>query len=232
MKIVINEKMIRRNARIGQIATLGGLAILAGGMIISFRKQELFLIAWASLILGFILSQIGIYFGNRWGRSPRPDEKLNQALKGLDERYTIYHYTTPISHLLIGPAGIWVLLTRHQRGRVTYEKGRYQLKGGGIFQTYLRIFAQEGIGRPDLEIPADVQTVQTFLKKGLPDDELPPIQVALVFLNDNAELDINNAPYLTVGARKLKEYIRKSAKGKALSPEKVKEVEIAIDNIK
>jgi len=96
----------------------------------------------------------------------------------------------------------------------------------------LRIFAQEGIGRPDLEIPADVQTAQTFLKKGLPDDELPPIQVALVFLNDNAELDINDAPYLTVGARKLKEYIRKSAKGKALSPEKVKEVETAIDNIK
>jgi len=124
MKIIINEKMIRRNARIGQIATLGGLAILAGGMIISFRKQELFLIAWASLILGFILSQIGIYFGNRWGRSPRPDEKLNQALKGLDDRYTIYHYTTPLSHLLIGPAGICVLLTRHQRGRVTYEKGR------------------------------------------------------------------------------------------------------------
>ena len=31
MKIIRNDKLIRRNARIGGIATLGGLALLIGG---------------------------------------------------------------------------------------------------------------------------------------------------------------------------------------------------------
>lgn len=225
MEIITNERLIRRNARIGQIASLGGLLILAGGMVISFTKPELFSISVTCLLVGFALSQIGIYYGNRWGRRPRPDEMLNQALKGLDWRYTIYHYSTPASHLLIGPAGVWVLLPRQQRGTITYEKGRWRQKGGNL---YLKIFAQEGLGRPDLELAGEIEALRRFLKKTLPEEQIPEIQAALVFTHDKAIVNADGAPAPTLHIRNLKEFIRKTAKSKPISLDKAKEIQSAI----
>ena len=99
MNHISNEKLIRRNARIAQVSMIGGLLILAGGMFVSFRYQDQFAITLGALLVGFLLSQVGIYFSNRWARRPRPDEILDQSLKGLDNKFTMYHYTTQVSHL-------------------------------------------------------------------------------------------------------------------------------------
>ena len=72
-------------------------------------------------------------------------------------------------HLLLGPSGIWVLLPRHQTGKIIYQKGRFKQKGGGILQGYLRMFAQEGMGRPDLELEGEIDAVKRFIKKKLPE---------------------------------------------------------------
>lgn len=145
MKSIKNEKLIKRNGQIGQWTSLAALIVLGVGMYISFTRTDLFVYSLAALLVGFTLTQIGMYMGNRYGRSPRPDEKLDAGLKGLQNEFTIYHYTTPASHLLIGPAGIWVLLPYHQRGRVTYHKNRWRMSGGGFLQGYMRLFGQEGL---------------------------------------------------------------------------------------
>lgn len=232
MRIVSNEKLIRRNARLGQIASLGGLGILAAGMYVSFRYPEQFALAWLALMAGFILSQIGLYYGNRWGRRPRPDEHLNQALKSLDDRYTLYHYHSPTYHLLVGPAGIWILMPRYQTGRIVYEKGRIRQKGGGLLQGYLRLFAQEGLGRPELEIPVEIENTQRYLRKRLPETKLPQPQAALVFTSEKAQLDLpDDLPFVLVPLKKLKEVIRKAVKTQNLSAEQIKTIQEAIEGI-
>ncbi len=227
MDIVTNQSLVHRNARIGQISSLVGLLILAGGMYISFTQPQLFGLSLAALLVGFALSQIGIYFGNRWSRRPRPDEILNQALKGLDDRFHLYHFSTPASHLLVGPAGVWVLLPRHQRGTITYEeeKGRWRQRGGNL---YLKIFAQEGLGRPDLEINGELSTAQDYLKKLLPEVEVPEVQAALIFTNDQTDVQADNAPTPTLHVKKLKDFIRKEAKNKPISMDTVKEIQAEI----
>jgi hypothetical protein len=226
MEIYTNESLIKRNARIGQIGSLAGLVVLAGGMFISFTRVDLFVFSLGARLVGFILSQIGIYFGNRWSRRPRPDEHLNNSLKGLDGRYSLYHYTTSVPHLLVGPAGVWVLLPRNMRGRITYDKGRWKQKGGNL---YLKIFAQEGLGRPDLEIGGALDSARKYLVETLPEDsEVPDIQAALVFTNDATEIDADNAPIPTLHAKKLKDFIRKIAKNKPISMDKVQEIQEAI----
>jgi hypothetical protein len=197
-------------------------------MVVSFSKPELVFLSFAALILGFLLSQVGIYFTNRWGREPRPDQFLNQGLKGLDNKYTIYHYTAPVSHLLVGPAGIWVLLPKNQRGVITYERGRWRQKGGGFLQSYLRIFAQEGLGRPDLDVASEVDSLENYLKKNLSDADSFPIQAALVFTNDKVDLQIDESvdiPIPTLPVNKLKDLIRKAAKGKPVSAEKLQKIQ-------
>lgn len=223
MNIITNERLIQRNARIGQISSIIGLLVLAGGMYISFTQQELFLLSLVALLVGFGLSQIGIYFGNRWGRRPRPDEMLDAALKGLDDRYSLFHYTTPTSHLLVGPAGIWVLMPRHQKGTITYDenKRRWQQKGGNW---YLKIFAQESLGRPDLEIGAEIHSITRYLDDHMPVENIPDVQAALILTNENTEVAADNAPAPTLPARKLKDFIRKTAKGKPVSLDRVKEI--------
>ena len=129
----------------------------------------------------------------------------------------IYHYITTSAHLLVGPAGIWVLLPKHQRGMITYQKNRWRQKGGGILLAYLKIFGQEGIGRPDLEIESETEKVEKFLTKHLPDIEIPAINAALVFFHPDVNLQVEDAPHPTLTDRKLKDLIRKAAKSKPIS---------------
>lgn len=227
MEIYSNERLIKRNARIGQITSISGLAVLAGGMILSFTRQEFFTYSLIALLVGFGLSQIGIYFGNRWGRRPRPDEVLSTALKGLDGRFSLYHYTTPTSHLLVGPAGIWVLMPRHQGGTITYDesKNRWRQKGGNM---YLKIFAQENLGRPDLEVGAEIHAINTFLAEKLGDQEIPDVSAILVMTNENCIVDSDNAPIPTLEVKKLKDFVRKTAKGKPISLDLVREIQSSI----
>lgn len=222
MRIITNEALIQRNKRIGQIATFGSLAILAAGLFFSFsspNEPNRIILSYVALIVGFIVSQVGIYFGNRWGRSPRPDEVITQGLKGLDDRYSLFHYTTPASHLLLGPNGVWVLLPYRQKGTITYERGRYTQKGGNW---YLKIFGQEGIGRPDMDSTNQVQDVKKLLDKEFPDGNTPPVNALLVFTNDKVELNLEDAPIPGVLIKKVKDSIRKKGKEALLAPEQVK----------
>ncbi len=224
MKINTNDKLIKRNGRYGQVATITGLLVLVGGMAVSFVLPAYASLAWVALLIGFALSQIGLYFGNRWGRHPRPDELIDQGLKGLNDQYSIYHYQTPAAHLLVGPSGMWVIMPYYQTGKIVFEKGRWRQKGGGVLQKYLRAFAQEGIGRPDLEASAEVQSLTKYLQKNLPDHQLPVPQPALVFTSEKALLEVEDAPLLTLPLKKLKETVRKAAKDKPITPELIQEV--------
>lgn len=227
MNIITNESLIKRNARIAQISMIAGLVVLAGGMFVSIRFTDprYFYLTLLALLFGFILSQVGIHFANRFSRHPRPDEQLNQALKGLDGKFTLYHYMTPIPHLLVGPAGIWVLMPRNQKGRIIFSNGRWKQKGGNL---YLKIFAQESLGRPDIDLEAEIDRVKQFLSKNLPEgSEIPSIRAALIFTDPKIVIDIpENAepPAETVVLKDLKEIVRKAAKGKALTPAAVQQV--------
>lgn len=213
MKIVSNQKMIRRNKRIGNYTTIASLVVLGLGLYVSFTAQtsEGFTWSMVCLIVGFLLSQVGIFFGNRWGRSPRPDETLSHALKGLDDKYTLYHYMTVASHLLVGPAGVWVLLPYQQQGSITYDqaKNRLHQKGGNW---YMKMFAQESIGRPDQEAASSIQEMEKFIKKETEIPGLPEPEAIIVFVNPKANVNASEAHVPTLHVEKLKDFIRGQAK--------------------
>ncbi len=222
MQIFTNETHIKRFSRLGQIASIAGLLLLGGGLYISFSRPEQVGLSLGGLLLGFGVSQIGIYLGNRYARFPRPDQAINKSLKGMDRNYSLYHFIAPSAHFLVGPAGMWILLPKPQRGRITYDKGRWKQRGN-FWLGYLRIFAQEGIGRPDLEIGAEIGGIKKFLAKNIPEVEFPDPQAALVFLNDRAEVEAEGAPVATLKIERLKSHIRKQAKIKEnrLSPDQI-----------
>jgi hypothetical protein len=230
MKIIKNEGRIKRNAQIGSWTSLAALAVLGLGMYISFTRTELIAYSLTALIIGFTLTQVGMYMGNKYGRSPRPDEKLDAGLKGLPNEFSIYHYTAPVSHLLVGPAGVWVLMPYHQRGQVTFKKNRWQISGGGFLQGYMRIFGQEGLGRPDYEVEGEVNALKKYLKKQMEDSEIPEINAVMVFTHEGVEIDadVQDTPVPALKLKQLKEFIRQKGKGKLISQTQLAAVKAAL----
>ena len=218
MRIIKNEKLIKRNALIGQYTSFAALAVLGVGMYISFKRSDLFVYSVAALLLGFTMTQVGMFFSNRWGRRPRPDEQLDAALKGLPGDTSLYHYVTPVPHLLVSPAGVWILQTYHQRGNVTYSKDRWRLAGGGFMQAYMSLFGQEGIGRPELDIANEVGSLKKYLARLMDENEIPEIQAALVFTSDQAEISAEGAPSPALKPKQLKDFFRQKAKERPVGP--------------
>jgi hypothetical protein len=159
--------------------------------------------------------------GNRYGRSPRPDEKLDAGLKGLQNEFSIYHYTTPVSHLLVGPAGVWILLPYHQRGRVTFRKNRWRMSGGGFLQTYMRIFGQESIGRPDIEMESEVNSLRKYLARNMEESEISEINTMMIFTSDDVEIDGKGALIPAMKLKQIKDFFRQKAKEKILSTDEL-----------
>ena len=215
MKIIKNEKLIERNGKIGNWTSIGALLVLGAGIAISITKPEWFVYSLVCLAVGFITPQAGMYMGSRWGRSPRPDEKLDAGLKGLHSEFNIYHYSSPVSHLLVGPSGVWVLMPYHQGGQVSFEKNRWRVKGGGFIQGYMRIFGQEGIGRPDLEAENEVNVMK---------NTIPEVKSILVFTNDQVELEAGDSPIPAMKVKQLKEFLRQGSKNRALSSTQISNI--------
>jgi len=231
MKIIKNEKLIKRNGNIGKWTTMAALMILGIGMYISFTNPtdpRIFTYSMSSLVAGFILTQVSMYMGNRWGRSPRPDESLDAGLKGLPGDYSVYHFLTPASHLLVGPAGIWTLIPYRLRGEVIYAKKRWRVSKGGALQAYMSLFGQDGIGRPDLEAEGQIEAVKKLLAKSLEDNEIPEVQAALVFLNEQAEVQADGAPIPAMRLKQLKDFLRQKAKEKPISQVQLAAVKAAL----
>jgi len=208
MKIVSNEKLINRNKKIGQYTTMAALVILAIGLYYSFVQPEKIMITFGALLFGFLLTQIGVFYGNRWGRSPRPDELLSAGLKGLDKEYTLYHYTAGIAHLLAGPSGLWVIVTNPASGNISYDenKSRFRQKGGNF---YMKLFGSDSIGKPEMDVQYAISDLRKSLNKNAPDLTLPEPKALLVFTNPKTEIDVKGAPFPAMSVEKVKDFIRK-----------------------
>lgn len=226
MRVVLNQKRLKRYLRIAQGFSLAGLVLFFIGMYITFTRDP----SWApwafvALLIGFLITQVGIYYGNRYGRMPRVDQILTRALKGISREYTLYHYATPASHVMVGPAGIWVFVPKYQRGRISYKNGKWR-QSGGLLLWYLKLFSQEALGRPDMEVEEEVNAVRQVLAPLYKDeDKMPPIEAVLVFTSPKAELvDVHDAPVPALKPEQLKEYLRPKLKRRVLSQEEVKRI--------
>lgn len=226
MKIYSNDKLIKRNRRIGNITSLLSILILGVGMVFSFRDKDGSYLAYTfgSLIVGFLLFQVGNFYMTKWGKSPRPDERINAALKGLDDKFTLYHYHTPISHLLVGPAGVLCLIPYQQSGTIRYDadKNRWRQTGGNFF---LKTFGGEGLGNPEREAKFVMEDASRFFtKSGIDLGSFTP-EVILTFTNNNAVLEAEGSPFPAVTGGKIKEYIRKKIKTTAFPDELARVIE-------
>jgi hypothetical protein len=207
MKKVINETLISRNKKIGNILTILGAAILIGGLILNIKPDPTrTLLSLVALIVGFVLAQISSYYVSRFVRSPRFDEIIADNLSKLNNGYTFFAYSSPVPMLLTGPHGLWIPIPLTASGEIYYD-GKWKQRGGNFF---LKLFGQETLGKPERDIESRENQVLRFLEENLPEEEIPPINSILVSLHPKATIgEVESAPNPIVTVDALRRSIRK-----------------------
>lgn len=224
MRIVDNEPLYQRNIRVAFIANLGGIFMLMVAVFVLFDTPNQLLRYLAFLLGGILLMQVGLYFG-RWGK--RADLVLNRALKSLDNSHAIFHYRSPAQHLLVGPSGIWILLPKHSSGKVSYskEKQAWRVGGGNLLKALWRRITEEKIGRPHFEAMIEANALDRFLQKHWTAEDPLHVQAAVVFLDDDVEVNAGEAPFPAVQVRKLKRALLKGEKKGKLTKSQAKQLQ-------
>ncbi|OGO12703.1 MAG: hypothetical protein A2Z66_00970 [Chloroflexi bacterium RBG_13_66_10] len=214
MQSYVNEGMIRRNNRIGTFLTVVGIALLIGAVVLALTVQAIFNITLMVSFAGLVISQIGNTQRSRWGKHPRMDEIIDDALKGLDERYSLFHYLLGASHALVTPSGIYALCTTAVEGSISFQKGKWwrerPARRGGAPR-------RQSLTEPGSQTAGEAQRVDRELRRRLGRDEVPKAEAILVFVHPAAELNADEAPFTSVHAKKLKHHLRSLPKAKTLS---------------
>jgi hypothetical protein len=203
MKVIIDRDRIRRRAQASHAASLGGLLTMLASVAVSLFRPDLATLTLVMLLAGFAAASIGIYFANRWVKKPRPEEVLDQALKGLDDHHRLYHYLPKGSdHLLLTPRGLVPLITRSGEGEYSYADGRWKQRI--TMGKALRFFVEEPLGDPIVEARAVADRLAACLRSALPEGSSVPIHPMVVFTHPAASLDRKGNPLPVCQPKQLK----------------------------
>ena len=213
MRIIRNERRISILGSIGKYATMAGLLTLLASLVISFTKPEWIVPMLVGLILGFGLSVVGGFFADRYANPLAHHATLANALKGLDNQYTLLQYVLPASHVLLEPGGCTVFVVKAQGGQVAYEDGKWKHHQRGKF--FRQFAGQEAVGAPDFEAERQAHKLERYLAKHLPDIEAP-VRAAIVFVNPEVTLDATASPVPAFYGKKVKAWLRGPGKRKSL----------------
>jgi hypothetical protein len=202
MKIIIDRQTLGRRARLSHVASLGGLLVLLGSVGISLWRPTWTLVTGLMLFAGGSLAMVGIYFANRWVKKPRPEDVLDEALKGLDDRHRLYHYALPCDHLLLTPGGVVVIETVGLEGVFTYAGGKWRQKMTP--GRAMRFFVEEKLGDPIERALSCARAIKERLVEMVPEAAKMEARGVVVFTHPFSELNVERAPIPVCAPKKLR----------------------------
>jgi hypothetical protein len=225
MHVVVNEKLISTRVKIASAAHLAALGVFAVGLFVSWSNpeptMEQMASAYAAIIVGLILYNVGQVFLRRFGPRFRQESILSKTLKGLDRRYTLLAFpsTKLPNYLLIGPAGIQIIVTRAHDGAISYRGGRWSRDAGSGLKRLGSLFGGVPFGDPTQDVTKGIAQVRERLTKaGIAESQQPPVDGIIVFSNPAAKLRIDSSTYPVTGLKGLRSNVRggKGSRDRAL----------------
>lgn len=226
MKIYIDEKAVKRNTVIGKILRWISLGCMLIGLLAVFSQEvaqnpTMFMVFFSIMLLGVVISSISSYFTTRFGKSPRPDELIDKAFKGLDDRFHLIHYKTSIPHLLISPAGIWSITPTFIDGEIEFneKKSNWEHKKSSFLNRFL---SKEYFPNPVSDLNLSQKEIVKILQSNkCPIKENLQIKLLVIFMNKNIKSIENNETedILLLPIEKVKDKFRKLSKSNAYSDE-------------
>ena len=219
MRIVTNKKLARRNRQITNYLFFGTFgALILGFVVINsslFTGQApdtlMLLLQTAVLPVAFVLTIVSVRMTNLWARAPRPENAIQDGLKGLSNKSVLYnYYHFPARHVLICPQGVYAIVTRWHDQAFIIRDGKFHSQRN-ILSKFFSLIRFDGVGKPFRDAEAARQQVQGALDEIDSDITVQPL---IVFVNPTAQLDLEDkleAPVLFADPKQkpnLKDYLR------------------------
>ena len=201
MKTYLDRKKIGTRAELSNLASIGGLVLLLASVLLPLFLPKAANFSFVLMVVGLGTAMVGIFYANRWVRKPRPEERLDKALKGLADSYHLYHYPPfPPDHLLLTPNGVVILETIGLAGSFSYKDGKW--REAMTIGRALRSIVEEHVGDPVRSALRTEQTLRERLARVV--EGTVPIKPLVVFVHPAAELDLEQTPIPVLPAEKLK----------------------------
>ena len=211
MIIRIDQSKALRRARLSHAASLGGLLMLLMSVALPLFNPTLSKPSLILMIVGLGTSMVGIYYANRWVKKPRPEDRLNDSLKSLDNHHCLYHYpnSLPCDHILLTPKGIFVLETVNLEGFFTYSGGKWKEKM--TLGRALRYFVEEHLGDPIKSAQSAALLIQDKLSETITTEDVIPVKPVVVFVHPRVSLNVEHPPIPVCKVDQLKKHVRLNA---------------------
>jgi hypothetical protein len=213
MNIFTNDKYHEGQlARARRFRNYGILAVVLSFLmsILASYYLPLIYLAYPFLLVGFPVWTHGRSLHRRLTAYPRPDKLVNEALKGLSNKYTLYHFAeigaARVKHLLAMPNGLIVMESSDAGGTVRCgeQKGqdRWQNRSGWLDRLS---GINPPVGNPSRELDASIAATKDALAQiGKP--SVPVVGFA-VFTRD-PQIEISSCKYEGIPTDELKDTIR------------------------
>lgn len=226
--IIRDDQRIARWRRVSMFVGFGGMVVLVTGFILGlfFPAEQILLYQGLALLVGLPMSQVGLYFMNRYARTPRPDQRLDESLnKSVNGR--LYHFILPAPHVLLTEQALFVFALKYQGGKIQVTGDKWTQK---IF--FLRkLFGTENVGNPSYEVEGLVKRLREYIERVQPafaGKELP-IQPVIVFTSNQNDLDLQRSRLPALHHSKVRGYLKQYVPSQPLSKEDVQVLEAVFD---
>ena len=176
MRIVTNKKLARRNKKITNYLFFGtfgalilGFVLINASLFTGDVPTNLTLIAQSAVLpVLLILTVISVRMTNMWARAPRPENAIENGLKGLSNKSILYnYYHFPARHVLICPQGVFAIATRWHDQAFTFRDGKF-ISRRNIISKFFSLIRFDGVGKP----MRDAEFARAHVQRAI--DEIDP----------------------------------------------------------
>lgn len=206
MRVIVKNTYIDHRIKLAQWLPLVALGFLAGSMLVSWKQPDQWNLTLLLVGLGFIFSVAGSYYVDRFGGRLPHFVKVPEALKGLDDEYTLLVYRLPVPFVLVEPGGLTVIQVKGQGGEVSYRNGHWRHSQSWRF--FRQLGGQESLGQPDRQARELENRLVKYLRRRLPDTVEVPVRGIVLFIDPEVHLEAEDAPVPALRAVKLKGWLR------------------------
>jgi hypothetical protein len=228
VKVVTHTRLVARRRHEAMAASIGGLAVLGVGLLISLTRVQLVAYAYGALVVGSVLSWIGIWLSETWLRPPRADEALAQALKGAGPAYALYNWVLPADHVLLVPWGLVVIAALGNDGPALIDGARWR-EQRPLRQRVARL-GRRPLRNPSRWLGFEVRSLRDALSAAGAELGDVPIQPLAVFVQPKAVISVGESELPVIRADGFRTWLRQQ-KVPSLSPARRRQLVAALDEL-
>lgn len=230
MKILVNSVLASKRRRQATLLSVVGIAILLLGLYFNFSSgPQRILYAYFALLVGSVLSWIGVSMADQWVRPPRADEALSEVMKGAGAAYALYHWVLPAEHVLLTPAGLILFRVFNIEGEVSVRGSKW--RDARPLMRKLLSLGRQPVRNPERLLADQAAALRTALVARDPSLADVPMQPVGVFTHRRVELSLAEPQPAAMRADALREWLRADGKGPGLPPATRRALEAALDGL-